>query len=103
MHAADKKIETEAPVVKFTWKTDTDTMRRYKKRVSEKNPAHLTLDGDTATSIIHVSRARMDMFESLLRGGRFQSAYFASANNNGRTYALNGELSKHFEWVRSTH
>ena len=66
----------------------------------KKNPAHLTLDGDTATSTIHVS-ARMDMFESLLREGRFQSAYFASANNDGRTNALIGELRKHFEWVRS--
>jgi hypothetical protein len=106
VHAADKNIETEAPVVKFTWKPDTDTMRRYKKRVSEKNPAHLTLelggpDGDTATSRIHVSRARNDMFKRLLGEGRFQSAYFASANNDGRTNALNGELRKHFGWLRS--
>ena len=106
VHVADVENETEAPVVKFTWKPDTDTMRRYKKRVSEKNPAHLTLelggpDGDTATSRIHVSRARMGMFERLLREGQFQSAYFASANNNGRTYALNGELREHFEWVHS--
>jgi hypothetical protein len=106
VHASDVEIESEAPVIEVTWNPDPETMGRYKKRVSEKNPAHLKLklggpDGDTATSTIHVSRARMGMLESLLRDGRFQSAYFASANNNGRTYALNGELREHFEWVHS--
>jgi hypothetical protein len=67
----------------------------------KKNPAHLKLEGDTATSTIHVSHARMDMFERLLRERQFQSAYFASANNDGRTNALIGELPKQFEWVRS--
>lgn len=101
VHAADDEKKSEALLLEVTWKPDPDTMRRYKKRVSEKNPAHLKLDGDTATSSIHVSAARMGMFESLLREGRFQSAYFASANNDGRTEALIGELRKHFEWVRS--
>jgi phosphoglycolate phosphatase-like HAD superfamily hydrolase len=104
VHASDVEIESEAQLLEVTWETDTDTMRRYKKRVSEKNPAHLKLklggpDGDTATSRIHVSRARNDMFKRLLEG-QFQSAYFASANNDGRTNALIGELRKKFEWVR---
>jgi phosphoglycolate phosphatase-like HAD superfamily hydrolase len=106
VHAADDEKKSEALLLEVTWKPDPDTMRRYKKRVSEKNPAHLKLelggpDGDTATSSIHVSAARMGMFKRLLREGRFQSAYFASANNDGRTEALIGELRKHFEWVRS--
>jgi hypothetical protein len=101
VHASDVEIESEAQLLEVTWKPDTDAMRRYIKRVSEKNRAHLTLNGDTATSRIHVSRARMDMFKRLLGKGQFQSAYFASANNHGRTKALVDKLQKHFGWVRS--
>ena len=99
VHAADAEIESEAPRIEVTWEPDADTMERYKKRVLEKRPAHLKLDGDTATSTIHVSAARMHMVERLLRHGPFQSAYFASANNDGRTRALIGELRKKFGWV----
>ena len=101
VHAADAEIESEAPRIEVTWEPDADTMERYKKRVLEKRPAHLKLDGDTATSTIHVSAARMHMVERLLRDGPFQAAYFASANNDGRTRALIGELRKQFEWVPS--
>ena len=101
VHAADAEIESEAPRIEVTWEPDADTMNRYKERVLKKRPAHLKLDGDTATSTIHVSAARMHMFERLLRDGPFQSAYFASANNDGRTSALIGQLRKQFDWVHS--
>ena len=99
VHAADAKIESEAPRIEVTWEPDAETMIRYKKRVLEKSPAHLKLDGDTATSTVHVSAARMRVVERLLRDHPFQSAYFASANNDGRTRALIGQMRKQFEWV----
>ena len=99
VHAAEAEIESDAKLIEVTWKPDAQTMNRYQKRVLEKRPAHLKLDGDTATSTIHVSAARMRAVESLLRDGPFQSAHFASANNDGRTSALVGELRKQFAWV----
>jgi hypothetical protein len=103
VHAAADEIESEAPRIEVTWVPNADDMRRYKKRVIEKKPAHLKLDGDTATSTIHVSPARMRMVGRLILKGNFQSAYFASANNDGRTNALIGFklLREKFEWVRS--
>ena len=101
VHAAEAEIESDAKLIEVTWKPDAQTMERYQKRVLEKRPAHLKLDGVTATSTVHVSAARMHMVERLLRDGPFQSAYFASANNDGRTEALIDKLCKQFGWVRS--
>jgi hypothetical protein len=101
VHAASE-IESDATRVEFTWEPDTDTMRRYQERLLAKKCAHLQLSGTTATSTVLVSDTRMQMFDRLLRGRAFQSAVFASANNDGRTNALVAELRKRdeYEWAR---
>ena len=102
VHAANAKIESDATRIDVTWEPDPATMQRYTERVLAGKCAHLRLAGTTATSTVLVSDARMHMFGRLLRAGTFQSAFFASANNDGRTNALIAELSKRDEyaWVR---
>jgi hypothetical protein len=101
VHAADSQIETDATRIQVTWVPDDSTMARYKNRLLTRECAHLKLDGPAATSTVLVSAARMAMFGRLLATGTFQSAFFASANNDGRTNALIAELCKHYPWVRT--
>jgi hypothetical protein len=102
---AASKIESNATCVEFTWDPDADTMQRYKlykEGADAQKYAYLQLSGTTATSTVLVSDTRMKMVGRLLRGRAFQSAVFASANNDGRTYALLAELGgrDEYEWVR---
>jgi hypothetical protein len=100
---AASKSESNGTCVEFTWEPDADTMQRYmqyKEGVDAQKYAHLQLSGTTATSTVLVSDTRMQMFDRLLRGRAFRSVSFASANNDGRTYAMLTALGAEYEWVR---